>query len=97
MKWLLTPGGLLLLYLLLVNLTAFCLMGWDKRQSKRPDARRVPEKRLFAAALLGGSAGAVAGMFRFRHKTRHWYFRLGLPLILLAQAARAVFLWYMSL
>ena len=38
-------------------------------------------------AVLGGSAGAICGMYAFRHKTRHWYFRYGLPAILLAQLA----------
>ena len=94
MRFLLTPGGLLTLYLLLINLFAFLQMGWDKRQSKRPEARRVPEKRLFVTALIGGSLGALLGMFRFRHKTRHWTFRLGLPLILVLQVVLAGFLWY---
>ena len=93
MDWLLTPAGLLGCYLLLINLLALCLMGWDKRQSKRPHARRIPERRLFAAALLGGSIGSIAGMFLFHHKTRHWYFRYGLPAILLLQAAIAWLLW----
>ena len=81
-------------YLLLANLTTFCLMGWDKSRSKRPGARRVPERRLFLTALLGGSVGAVAGMFHFHHKTRHWYFRWGLPAILLLQLAATGALWH---
>ena len=81
-------------YLLLVNLAAFCLMGWDKRRSKKAGARRVPERRLFLAAVLGGSVGAIAGMFHFHHKTRHWYFRWGLPAILLLQLAAAAAVWY---
>ena len=81
-------------YLLLANLTAFCLMGWDKSRSKRPSARRVPERRLFLTALLGGSVGAVAGMFHFHPKTRHWYFRWGLPAILLLQLAATGALWH---
>ena len=93
MSHLLTPAGLLVCYLLLINAAAFCLMGWDKRQSKRPHARRIPERRLFAAALLGGSMGAAAGMFFFHHKTRHWYFRCGLPAIVLLHAALAWLLW----
>lgn len=76
----------LLCYLLLINLTAFFLMGTDKRRARR-GARRIPEKRLFLAALLGGGAGAVLGMQMFRHKTRHWYFRFGLPAILILQLA----------
>ena len=72
------------LYLVCINLAAFALMGVDKRHAQRRQWR-VPEKLLFLAALLGGSAGAWAGMYVFRHKTRHWYFVVGMPVILLAQ------------
>ena len=81
-------------YLLLVNLAAFFLMWSDKRRSKRPGARRVPEKALFLFALLGGSFGAVLGMYAFRHKTKHWYFVWGMPLILLAQLALGLWIGY---
>ena len=45
-----------------------------------------------ALAILGGSVGALCGMRAFHHKTRHWYFRYGLPAILLAQCALALWL-----
>ena len=51
------------------NLLSFCLFGWDKRQA-RLGGRRVPERRLWLALLLGGWAGGWAGMWVFRHKTR---------------------------
>ncbi len=79
-------------YLVLVNLIAFYLMWRDKRLAKQENARRIPEKTLFLSAVLGGSIGAVAGMRVFRHKTRHWYFVVGMPLILIAQLALAVWL-----
>ena len=72
------------LYLVCINLAAFVLMGLDKRRA-RYRQWRIPEKLLFLAALLGGSAGAWAGMYVFRHKTRHWYFVVGMPVILLVQ------------
>lgn len=78
-------------YLLAVNIWGFCLMGFDKRRAK-DGGRRVRERGLFLAALLGGSLGAVLGMYAFRHKTRHWYFKFGLPAILLLQAGLAVWL-----
>ena len=93
-EFLLTPAGLAICYLIIANLTAFCMMGWDKRQSKRAGARRTPEKRLFLAAVLGGSIGAIVGMFHFHHKTRHWYFRWGLPAILIVQLAAVGGIWY---
>ena len=72
------------IWLAAVNLSGFILMGVDKSRAKR-DAWRIPEKTLFLTAILGGSVGAIAGMFFFHHKTRHWYFRFGLPAILVVQ------------
>ena len=83
----------LVIYLLVINVLAFAVYGWDKARSKVQGARRVPEKALFLLALLGGSAGAVLGMRVWRHKTRHWYFKYGLPAILLAQLALA---WWLK-
>ncbi len=80
-------------YLIALNALSFAVYGWDKARSKVRGARRVPEKALFLLALLGGSVGAVAGMRVWRHKTRHWYFKYGLPAILLAQLALA---WYLG-
>ena len=78
-------------YLLVINLAAFIVFGADKRRAKRQQWR-VPERTLFLLALLGGSLGAVCGMCVFRHKTKHWYFRWGLPAILFAHIALAVWL-----
>ena len=80
-------------YLAAVNFITFFFYGADKRRAKIPGARRVPEKTLFALALLLGSAGALLGMRVFHHKTRHWYFRFGIPAILLVQSAAAVFFY----
>ena len=83
----------LCLYLLAVNVAAFLLYGVDKRRAKK-EMWRIPEKTLFGVALLGGSVGAIAGMQVFRHKTRHWYFKFGLPAILIVQAGIAVYFAY---
>lgn len=72
-------------WVILLSLIAFVLMGVDKERARRR-AWRVPERTFFLLALLGGCPGAIAGMWLFRHKTRHWSFKLGLPLILLLQA-----------
>ena len=74
------------LYLAAVNAAAIILMGMDKARAKRR-AWRIPEKTLFLCAILGGSAGSWIGMYLFHHKTKHWYFVLGMPLILILQAA----------
>ena len=79
------------LWLAVVNLVAFALMGLDKRRARR-GGWRIPETTLFLPALLGGTLGAIAGMYCFRHKTRHWYLRWGLPALLAAQIAAALWL-----
>ena len=73
-------------WLLLWSFVAFIAMGADKRKAQK-GKWRVPEATLFLFALLGGGLGATLGMHVFRHKTKHWYFRWGLPLILLVQVA----------
>ena len=84
MKW-------ALLWVLALSLADFVLMGVDKRRAKR-GAWRVKERTFFLLALLGGSPGALLGMWTFRHKTRHWYFKFGLPAILSAQIALGLWL-----
>ena len=74
----------LLIWVLVWTLIAFALMGIDKWKAKH-DSWRIPEKTLFLSAILGGSVGALAGMFLFRHKTKHLSFTVGMPLILAVQ------------
>lgn len=84
---------LLIYYLLAVNLLTFATYGIDKYKARH--ARwRVREASLLLLAALGGSIGALLGMHLFRHKTQHKKFRYGVPLILLAQVAVAVFCYY---
>ena len=85
----------MLYYLAAINLAAFFLMWLDKRRARRKGARRVRERTLFLSALLGGGLGAFLGMWTFRHKTKHWYFVAGIPLIALAEAALGIWLWWM--
>ena len=85
-------GTVLLVWLAVINLVTFAVYGIDKTKAKR-GAWRVPEKTLFLLPLLGGSLGALLGMRVFHHKTKHWYFVWGIPLILLAQIALAVWLY----
>ena len=86
--WLYVLAG----YLALINAITFAVYGTDKRRARK-DRWRVPERTLFLLAVLGGSLGALLGMHVFHHKTKHWYFRLFIPLILLLQIAVPVVLW----
>ncbi|WP_232718634.1 DUF1294 domain-containing protein [Bacillus sp. FJAT-45037] len=72
------------LYVMLMNGSAFFTMGYDKRQAKA-SGPRVPEKRLFFLAVLGGSLGLYMGMNYYRHKTKHKTFTRGIPLIMVLQ------------
>ena len=80
---------LILPYLLLINAASFLLMLADKAKARK-HRRRIPERTLIGSAILGGSIGALVGMYLFRHKTRHPKFTLGIPAILAGQ----VFLAY---
>jgi len=71
-----------------LNLTAFIMMGIDKRRAVR-DVRRISEKSLLTACGLFAALGGLIGMYTFHHKTRKLKFKLGVPLMLIAQAAVA--------
>ncbi len=80
---------------ILVNLLTFVLYGVDKLRAKQAD-RRIPERTLLLLPYLGGSVGALLGMWIFRHKTKHLKFRILVPLALLVQiAAAAALYWYL--
>ena len=81
----------LLIYLAAVNLAAFVLYGIDKRKAVK-HKWRIPEATLILIAAIGGSVGALLGMFFFRHKTKHIKFIIGVPLILVIQIALCVYL-----
>ena len=81
----------LLVWLAGVNVVTFALYGIDKYKAKK-GRWRIPERTLLLLPLLGGSAGGILGMAAFHHKTRHWYFRVGLPAMFLLQAALSVYL-----
>lgn len=71
-------------YALAVNGIAWCLFGLDKWKAKR-HAWRIPERTLLLTAVVGGSIGALFGMYAFHHKTKHKKFVIGIPVILLIQ------------
>lgn len=72
------------LYIGVINLIGFSLMGIDKSKAKRR-AFRIPEAVLFLFAFIGGSVGSIIGMYVFHHKTRHLKFTIGMPVILFLQ------------
>ena len=85
------PISFLIIYFIIINIVGFAMMGIDKRKAIKR-AFRIPEATLFIVALIGGSMGSIMGMQVFRHKTRHWYFALGMPAILVLQVILLVLL-----
>ena len=82
----------LLAFAAVMSAFLFVMMGIDKARARR-GAWRISERTLFVFALLFGAAGGTAGMFLFHHKTKHWTFRFGFPLLCAAQIALCVWLW----
>ena len=84
---------ILCIYVLVINLALFAVMGIDKYKARK-GLWRIPEKTLFGLAIAGGSIGGILGMQVFRHKTKHLSFKLGFPAILVAQLAVIGFVVY---
>ena len=81
---------IILLYLFLINAAAFLLMLVDKIKARK-NRWRIRESTLILSAVLGGSLGALAGMYLFRHKTLHPKFTIGIPVILALQITSTLF------
>jgi uncharacterized membrane protein YsdA (DUF1294 family) len=74
-----------IIYVIVINLVTFFMMGYDKKQAQRTKWR-VPEKRLFLLAAIGGAVGGWLGMRAWRHKTQHASFAVGFPLLMVLNA-----------
>ena len=85
--------NILFVYLFVMNVVAFGMMGADKKRAIQ-QRRRIPEKTLLLTALVGGSLGAYMGMQSFRHKTKHLKFSIGLPAILVLHLALGAWLLF---
>ena len=89
------PIYILWLWLVIINLAAFLAMGIDKYKAEH-QKWRIPERRLFILAAVGGSLGGILGMYAFHHKVRHRKFAFGFPAILVIQAAIGILLYMNS-
>ena len=81
-----------LAYLAVMTIVGLIIMKADKTKAEKKKWR-IKEATLFLVSAIGGSLGTWAGMYLFRHKTKHWYFVVGMPLILIAHIALLVFLF----
>jgi uncharacterized membrane protein YsdA (DUF1294 family) len=71
------------IFYLAINLVAFLIMLSDKKRSAKAGAERISEAMLFFLAASFGAFGVYLGMFVLRHKTRKWYFTIGIPLLIM--------------
>lgn len=81
-----------IIYLIVINIITFIAMYIDKKRAKM-GKWRIKEHTLFVLALLGGSIGAIAGMYTFRHKTQKARFFIGFPIILIAEILLTILIY----
>lgn len=81
-----------IIYLIIINLLAFLAMYIDKRRAQY-GKWRIKEHTLFLLDFLGGSIGAIVGMYAFRHKTQKARFFIGFPVILIAEVLLAILIY----
>lgn len=70
----------LIIYIITINLLGFLLMKLDKYYAKK-GKYRIREKTFFIISGLLGSIGVYAGMYTFRHKTKHLNFTVMVPVL----------------
>lgn len=70
--------------LVIINIISLGYMFQDKYRSVNEDNnKRTPEGLIFFLASIFGGVGVYLGMVVFRHKTRKWYFQIGIPLLII--------------
>ncbi len=79
------------IYLIIINVITFITYGVDKRKAINR-SYRISIVTLLLLAFVGGSIGALCGMYLFHHKTKKIYFTLGVPMILIMHII-VIFLW----
>ena len=80
------------LYVMIINSVAMLLYYLDKKYAVKKK-NRISENNLLLFGALGGSIGSAFGMLFFRHKTKHWKFRILVPLFLAVHFAILVLIF----
>ena len=83
---------LFIIYTLVINIIAILITGYDKLCAKK-HSWRAKERTLMLVSVLGGSIGMYITMQLIRHKTRHFKFMIGIPLIMILQIILIWFTW----
>ena len=85
--------GFLMLYLLVINVVTAGMFRRDKRYAEE-DQGRIPVACLLGICMIGGSVGGLYGMYKYHHKTQVFYFRLGIPMIIVTETILILFLQF---
>lgn len=85
MKFLLSYLDIILtITIVIINIISFAVMAYDKHKAvHNKNNERISEGSILFLAILFGGMGVYLAMFIFRHKTRKWYFQLGVPLLII--------------
>ena len=78
-------------YLLIINFITFITFGIDKYKAIK-NKWRIKEATLLGLSFIGGALGGMLGMYVFRHKTKKFYFFLGIPFMMILHVALFVYL-----
>ena len=84
---------ILLAYLAVISIISIVVCIYDKFAAKHNPKHRTREATLLFLSALGGSVAMFITMQIIRHKTKHVKFMLGIPLIILVQAAAAIWIY----
>ena len=82
--------GNIVIYLVVINVFGFLMMGIDKWKAKN-NGWRIPENTLFSITVLGGGIGTIVGMYTFRHKTKKPKFTVGMPAVLILEIILVIY------
>ncbi len=75
------------IYVFIISVISVIVCVYDKLAAKVAKRHRTREAVLLGLSALGGSVAMLITMFIIRHKTKHLKFMLGIPLIIIIQAA----------
>ncbi len=90
--------SILLAYILVMSVISIVVCIYDKKISKKNRVElRIPEATLLGLSALGGSVAMFICMLLTRHKTKHFKFMVGIPVIILLQAAAIFALFYFGI
>ncbi|MCI9441261.1 MAG: DUF1294 domain-containing protein [Ruminococcus sp.] len=82
---------ILVLYLFWMNILTFIVFWLDKWKAVH-GKWRIRVSVLLGLSFFGGALGGLCAMYLFRHKTQKVCFKIGLPVMLIAQIILLIYI-----